>query len=81
MIVSFLFLQGLAEIEQLNALEKCFLIDVLTKRGAHEEATKVVKYMQAQAEVNDAMNADQKNKVFDTVLNLNMMKNEETAHS
>ena len=62
------------EIEDLNALEKCFLVDALNKSGKHSEAKRIVEYLKILRDQEEFVDVSQFNKIFDTVLNLNMLK-------
>lgn len=62
-------------ISALNVFEKCLLLDVLVKAGNHKDAerlTEHIKYMRDYVENNT--NIEQQNRIFDIVLNLNMIK-------
>lgn len=60
---------------KLNALEQCFLIDALLKKGQEKDARAVLALMK----LNNNLNSDvtTQNKIFDIVLNMNNLKNEE----
>ena len=62
-------------ISALNVFEKCLLLDVLVKAGNHKDAerlTEHIKYLKDYVENNT--NIEQQNRIFDIVLNLNMIK-------
>ena len=63
-------------IEKLNPLEQCFLIDILVKQDRPEDAKRVLGNMQNRLAVFESNDRNQYNRVFDTVLNLNMQKPE-----
>jgi hypothetical protein len=62
-------------ISALNVFEKCLLLDVLVKTGKQKDAerlTEHIKYQRDYLENNN--NIEQQNRIFDIVLNLNMIK-------
>ncbi len=54
--------------------EVCLLIDALGKTGRAEEARRLGEYLRTQKEAYDNVDVERDNKIFDIVLNLNMLK-------
>ena len=59
----------------MNALEKCLLLAILVKTDL-PSAQWIAERIKNEAETNE-MHIDMKNKLFDTVLNLNILQKEE----
>lgn len=65
-------LADICEFNNLNAFEQCLLIDVVQKTDK-DLAQKLMERVKIEAEAQQ-MSEDQVNKIFDTVLNLNMLQ-------
>lgn len=63
--------KGVSMLGELNALEKCLLVHAIRESDPNS-AKEIANLMRMDAEKND-YTADQKNKIFDTVLNLNIL--------
>ena len=59
---------------QMNALEKCLLLAILVRTDL-PSAQRIAERIKNEAETNE-MHIDMKNKLFDTVLNLNILQKE-----
>ena len=58
----------------LNAFEKCLLLSVLVKTN-EESAQRILRKIEDEAQINE-IHVDTRNRVFDTVLNLNIVQDE-----
>ncbi len=58
----------------MNVFEICLLIDSLVKSGKSEDAKRLAEFVRLNKETFDLEDAERDNKVFDIVLNLNMLK-------
>lgn len=65
---------GLETMNKTNGFEKCLLVDALVKLGKKDDAKKLVDYIKLVKESTTYTSLEQDNKVFDIVLNLNMLK-------
>lgn len=60
------------KIMELNALEKCLLVQVLMRNGQQQLARSITKNMKEKnAAFNEQTNKHENNRIFDLVLNLN----------
>jgi hypothetical protein len=65
---------GLERLSQINGFEKCLLVDALLKVGKKEAAKQLVEHLRIIKDSTNYSTIDQDNRVFDIVLNLNMLK-------
>ena len=65
--------KGLERIKNLNAFEKCLLVDAFIKLDKKAEAKRLVDHIKLTKESQEYINVDNDNKLFDIVLNLNML--------
>jgi hypothetical protein len=66
----------LERLSKLNAFEKCLLVDSLVQVGDSEGAKRLVNHIRVYKESQEYVNVEANNKIFDIVLNLNMLKAE-----
>ena len=55
-------------------MEKCFLVDALTKKGQQSEAQKIADNIKLMKDAYETYEVTEHNRIFDIVLNLNMLK-------
>lgn len=59
----------------MNVFEKCLLLDVLVKTGKRKDAERLTEHIKYQRDyLENNSNIEQQNRIFDIVLNLNMIK-------
>lgn len=65
---------NLERLSQLNVFELCLLIDSLIKSGKSQDAKRLAELIRTQKDAWDNIDVEKDNKIFDIVLNLNMLK-------
>eukprot|EP00347_Sterkiella_histriomuscorum_P022623 403337784 len=64
----------IGRIHKLNPLEQCFLAEVLCQEQRQEDAKRILGNMSSRRDYLEGNDRNQQNRIFDTVLNLNMQK-------